>query len=151
MKITIYGQPATKKNSQRIIEVKGKNGKSFWKVIPSAAFEKYEKNSLKQITGKHRQHIDTPVNVKTVFYMQTRHPVDLSNLIEAVHDILVKGGVLKDDNRNVVASTDGSRVYWDKLNPRVEITITDAEPEYLQWDPKGKGVKQRESLLDLLT
>ena len=52
-----------------------------------------------------------------------------------------------DDNRNIIASTDGSRVYWDKTNPRVEITITDAEPEYTQWDTK-KGVKSRESLLD---
>ena len=54
-----------------------------------------------------------------------------------------------DDNRNIIASTDGSRVYWDKTNPRVEITITDAEPEYTQWDTK-KGVKSRESLLDLI-
>jgi len=87
--------------------------------------------------------------VKCLYYMQTRRAVDLSNLVEASHDILVKAGVLRDDNRNVIASTDGSRVYWDKRNPRVEITITDADPDYTQWDTK-KGVKSRESLLDFI-
>ena len=81
--------------------------------------------------------------------MRTRRPIDLTNLNEAIHDILVKAKVLMDDNRNIIASTDGSRVYWDKTNPRVEITITDADPDYSQWDTK-KGVKHRESLLDLI-
>lgn len=146
---TIYGQPATKKNSGQIIDVPVPHTDKRRKmVIPSAAYSRFEADSLKQITGAQRLHIDTPVNVKTVFFMQTRRAVDLSNLIEAAHDILVKAEVLMDDNRNIIASTDGSRVYWDKNNPRVEITITDAEPEYTQWDTKGKGVKQRESLLD---
>lgn len=146
---TLYGHPATKKNSQRIIDVKGKGGKKFKKLLPSATFEAYEADCLRQITGDKKRDIDTPVNVKCLYYMKERRAVDLSNLIEATHDILVKAGVLRDDNRNIIASTDGSRVYWDKRNPRVEITITDAEPGYMQWDTK-KGVKHRESLLDLI-
>jgi len=147
---TLYGQPATKKNSMRIIDVKGKGGKKFKKLLPSQAFEDYEADCLRQITGDKKLDIDSPVNVKCLYYMQTRRAVDLSNLVEASHDILVKAGVLRDDNRNVIASTDGSRVYWDKRNPRVEITITDAEPDYLQWDTKN-GVKSRESLLDFIS
>lgn len=146
---TLYGQPATKKNSMRIIDVKGKGGKKFKKLLPSQAFEDYEADCLRQITGDKKLDIDSPVNVKCLYYMQTRRAVDLSNLVEASHDILVKAGVLRDDNRNVIASTDGSRVYWDKRNPRVEITITDADPDYTQWDTK-KGVKSRESLLDFI-
>ena len=118
-------------------------------ILPSAAYEDYEADCLRQITGNYRRHIDTPVNVEAKYYMATRRLIDLTNLNESIHDILVKARVLMDDNRNIIASTDGSRVYWDKKNPRVEITITDAEPEYTQWDTK-KGVKSRESLLDLI-
>ena len=80
-----------------------------------------------------RQNIDYPVNVKAVFYMPTRRKVDISNLNSAIHDILVDARVISDDNRDVVAATDESRVYYDKNNPRVEITITPIDEEYEQW------------------
>lgn len=70
--------------------------------------------------------IDYPVNVKAVFYMQTKRKVDLTNLHEALHDILVKYGVLEDDNFKIIQSTDGSRVSYDKWNPRTEVEITRA-------------------------
>jgi len=149
LEFVLYGQPATKKNSMRPIKVKSRNGTESLRLLPSAAFEDYEADCLRQITGNYRRHIDTPVNVEARYFMATRRQIDLTNLNEAIHDILVKARVLMDDNRNIIASTDGSRVFWDKTNPRVEITITDAEPEYTQWDTK-KGVKSRESLLDHL-
>ena len=59
--------------------------------------------------------------------MPTRHRVDLTNLLNATNDILVKAGVLEDDNCKIVVSHDGSRVFYDKENPRVEIEITEVE------------------------
>ena len=47
----------------------------------------------------------------------------MSNLLSATCDILVAAGVIKDDDFNVVASMDGSRVRFDNNNPRVEIEI----------------------------
>lgn len=138
---TLYGKPRTKKNSQRPITAESKKGKKYTMILPSAAYEDYEADCLRQITGNYRRHIDTPVNVKAVYYVQTRQPIDLTNLNEAIHDILVKARVLMDDNRNIIASTDGSRVFWDKTNPRVEITITDAEESYTQWETKSKRSK----------
>lgn len=138
LEFVLYGQPATKKNSMRPIKVKSRNGTESLRLLPSAAFEDYEADCLRQITGNYRRHIDTPVNVKAVYYVQTRQPIDLTNLNEAIHDILVKARVLMDDNRNIIASTDGSRVFWDKTNPRVEITITDAEESYTQWETKAR-------------
>ena len=64
--------------------------------------------------------------------MKTKRRVDLTNLLEAVDDMLVKAGVLADDNRDIVAGHDGSRVYYDKDNPRIEIDIT-SETNYTQW------------------
>ena len=76
------------------------------------------------------QHIDTiahKVNVKSVYYMPNNRRVDLTNLHEALHDILVHYGVLVDDNSKIIVSTDGGYVDVDKWNPRTEVTITDLE------------------------
>lgn len=118
MELTLYGRPITKKNSPRIIKVG-----NYHKVIPSKQYLAYEKDCLKQITGKYKKHVDYRVNIKCLYYMPTRHKVDLTNLLNATNDILVEAGVIKDDNSKIVASHDGSRVFYDKDNPRVEIQI----------------------------
>lgn len=68
--------------------------------------------------------IEDPIELRCLFYMPTRRRVDAVNLLQAVCDILVKYEVIADDNSNVVASFDGTRVLYDKDNPRTEITIT---------------------------
>lgn len=55
--------------------------------------------------------------------MPTKRRVDLTNLLEAIDDVLVKYGVLKDDNSEIITSHDGSRVLYDKDNPRTEVVI----------------------------
>ena len=44
-------------------------------------------------------------------------------------DILVAAGILQDDNSSIVMGHDGMRVYYDKENPRTEITITPFEED----------------------
>lgn len=141
---TLYGDPRTKKNSRRHVNVKKPTGAEYTMPLPSKQFSAYEADCLKQITGNHRRRINTPVNLKAVYYMQTRRTVDLVNLLEGTCDILRDAGVVMDDNRNIIASTDGSRVFWDKTNPRVEITITDAEESYTQWETKRKEESKNE-------
>jgi Holliday junction resolvase RusA-like endonuclease len=68
--------------------------------------------------------------------MPTRRKVDTANLNAAIHDILVKYGVLADDNRDVIASTDGTRTYYDKANPRAEVVIAPFTEEYEQWQKR---------------
>lgn len=119
IKITIPLPPITKKNSQRII-VNSKTGRPF--IMPSEQFKQYENKALWYIPKG--ANIDKPVNVKCLFYMPTRRKCDLTNLLEAIDDILVKAGVLADDNYTIIQSHDGSRVYYDKENPRTEIYIT---------------------------
>ena len=70
---------------------------------------------IKPLEGRYR--------VATVFYMPTRRRTDLTNLIEAAHDVLVAGKIIADDNYTIIASVDGSRVLCDKANPRTEIFI----------------------------
>ena len=128
MRIVFYGIPRSKKNSQQIFH--GKGGRPF--ITQSQQYKDYEKNCLRQLKDKHKQKIDYPVNVQMTFHMPTRRKVDLSNLEAAICDILVKGGVLADDNRNIVAGMDGSRVYWNRNDPHVDIEITPMM-DYTQW------------------
>lgn len=68
--------------------------------------------------------IDYPINIKAIYYMPSRRRVDLCNLHEALCDVLVSCNVIVDDNSNIIASMDGSRVLYDKENPRTEVYIT---------------------------
>lgn len=122
MNLTLYGEPRTKKNSARIL--RSGSGRPF--VAPSAAFEAYQESCLWQVRAPHSP-VSARVNVRCVYYMKTARRVDLANLIEATTDILVKAGVLADDNSQIVAAHDGSRVDYDKNHPRVEIEITEME------------------------
>lgn len=120
MKIVIPIPPRTKKNSQQIVRIKGR-----YMIIPSTAYRNYEKDCLPFLT--HVEPFFSPCNVKCEYFMPTRRKVDLVNLQEATLDILVKAGILIDDNSSVVVSMDGSRVYYDKENPRTEIEITEVK------------------------
>lgn len=123
IRYTINLQPITKKNSQRIL-VNRRTGRPF--ISQSAEYKAYEGAAGYYIDPPETP-IDYPVNVECVYYRKDRRRVDLVNLQEATLDILVRCGVLKDDNFNIVASMDGSRVLIDKANPRTEITITRKE------------------------
>lgn len=120
VKFTIPINPVTKKNNQQIL-TNSKTGKPF--IAQSQRYRQYEKDAGYFIKGKGLK-IDYPVNVKCVYYRATRHRVDLVNLLECTLDVLVKYEVLADDNCNIVQAHDGSRVLYDKKNPRTEIEIT---------------------------
>nr|DAS84197.1 MAG TPA: Endodeoxyribonuclease RusA [Caudoviricetes sp.] len=118
MRLILYGRPITKKNSSRIVKCG-----NYHRILPSKAYEKYEKECLLQITGKYKLKLDGKYNLKCLYYMPTRHRVDLVNLLEATCDILVAGHVIADDNSKIIVSHDGSRVLYDRVNPRVEIFL----------------------------
>lgn len=122
MKLVLYGRPITKKNSSRIIRA----GK-YPKLIPSKQYVQYEKDCLRQITGKYKLGLNNKYNLKCIYYMPTKHKVDLCNLLAATCDILVAANVIEDDNSRIIVGHDGSRVRLDRDNPRVEIEIREVE------------------------
>lgn len=119
MHITLELPPVTKKNHSQIVWVKGKP-----LIIPSKQYKAYEKACGAFLAPLPYSMINYPINIKCTFYMPTKRRVDLVNLEEAVLDVLVKYGILQDDNSNIVVSMDGSRVEYDKEAPRTEIEIT---------------------------
>ena len=68
-----------------------------------------------------------PVNVKALFYMDTRRRVDLVNLEQALCDLLVHYKMIEDDNSTIIKSMDGSRVLYDKDDPRTEVVIEETK------------------------
>lgn len=135
--INIPIDPRTKKNSQRIATNRI-TGKQF--IVPSEDFKRYERDAMFFVNRYSRLNINEPVNVQCLFYMRTRRVCDLTNLLEAIDDILVAAGVLADDNYKIVAGHDGSRVLFDKENPRTEIIITPLASERAQIDAPTQRV-----------
>ena len=129
---TIELAPITKKNHSRIIKVKGRP-----MVVPAKRYRQYETAATPFCPY---ELIDYPVNIEAHYYMPTRRRVDITNLESALMDVLVHAGTLLDDNCAIVVSTDGSRVHYDKENPRTEVIITpsvEVEREFI----KSKGDK----------
>ena len=118
IKFIIPLQPISKKNSQQIF-INSQTGKPF--IAPSKKYKEYESTAAWFL--RRRLNINEPVNVKCLFYMKNRQKCDLTNMLEAIDDILVKCGVLADDNYTIVQSHDGSRILHDKENPRTEVYI----------------------------
>lgn len=122
IKYIIELPPITKKNSQQILTNR-KTGRPF--IGPSKQYKAYEKSALWFLRKRPEKPLEGPLNIKALFYMPTRRKTDLTNLLEALDDILVYAGIVSDDNYSVIAAHDGSRVFYDKENPRTEIYITD--------------------------
>jgi len=127
--LTIPMAPVTKKNSQRIIQMRTRDGNAYHRILPSKAYEKYEAAAMQHMP-RLMDPISRKVNVQCVYYMPTRRKVDLVNLQEATLDVLVHYGVLEDDNSSIVVSMDGSKVRYDKANPRTEILISEVVDRY---------------------
>ena len=122
IRFTIPLNPVSKKNSSRVVPC----GR-YHKVLPSAAYEKYEERAGSHIPYKGLM-IDRPCAVQCLFYTKIDYSkakthIDLTNLLEAVDDVLVHYHLLADDNCRVIVSHDGSRVLHDGAHPRTEVTI----------------------------
>lgn len=117
LKITIPINPIPKKNNSRFVS-RG----TFKRLLPSKRYEDYEK-LCKRYLPILNEPISCKVNLKCVYYRVDRRKIDLCNLLESTCDMLVKHKILLDDNYTIVVSHDGSRVFYDKSNPRVEIEI----------------------------
>ena len=117
LKIEIPINPVTKKNHSQVVMIHGRPI-----VLPSKPYQEYEKN-CRPFIPKLKEPINFPINLKCTYYMQTRRRCDVTNLLQATCDMLVKYGVLEDDNYTIVASVDGTKVFYDKENPRTIIEI----------------------------
>ena len=99
----------SKKNSQSII-VNPRTQKPM--IIQSKLYKDFEQECGYYLL-KYKKNISTPVNLKCTFYVKDRRKRDIVNLLNAIQDILVKYGVIADDNYNIVKLVDGSRIIYE--------------------------------------
>ena len=134
MKFTITGDTIIKKN-HRPIYINRATGKRFigkskrlsdyedWAVVSLKEgivdyFEGY--SNLNELPKFKLFPIKEPIQITYKFYCKTKRRVDLSNLIEAPQDCLVKAEIISDDSiiERIIAEK-----FYDKINSRCEIEI----------------------------
>ena len=130
---TIPIDPRTKKTHQMIAgsgqrcPYCGKPKKQF--VRQGHANTEYTVKAYPFLNPKPAKPIDIPVHIRYHFYMATHRKVDTLNLQAAADDLLVTAEIIADDNSDIVKSHDGTRVFYDKKNPRTEVCIYTYEEE----------------------
>lgn len=116
---TIHGDPPSKKNSMR----KTRRG-----LIPNKKYCNWRNEAEAQIreAGLRPVKCNPPFNIAFLIFRKNRRggPGDVNNYTHAPQDILVTEGIIPEDNRDIVYSIDGSRIFFDKEDPRIEIIIT---------------------------
>lgn len=117
IKIEIPLMPRSKKNSQRIIVCKSRP-----MIIQSELYKQYERECA-MFLPKLESAINKKVNLRCTFIVPDRRKRDLTNLLNAIQDILVKYKVIEDDNYNIVNSIDGSRIIYKKGEAKTIIEI----------------------------
>lgn len=115
----------SKKNSQQLF-INKKTGKRF--ISQSELYKKFEQN-CGYFLNKYKTNINTPVNIKATFYVPDRRKRDLTNLENAIADILVKYKVIADDNYNIIVGWDGSRIIYEKGREETIIEIEEVSNE----------------------
>lgn len=105
----------------------GKKARQF--VRQGRANTEYSMQAAHFLMPRPKKPLEGPVHLVYKVYTQTKRVVDDLNLYASLDDILVKEGILKDDNRNIIRSRDRSRVHYDKERPRAEIYIYNYEEE----------------------
>lgn len=116
LKIEIPLLTRSKKNSQNII-INPRTKKPM--IIQSKIYLNFERE-CGYFLSKYQSNINYPINLKCTFIVPNKRKRDLTNLENAIADILVKYKVIKDDNYNIIASWDGSRILYQK---NIEKTI----------------------------
>ena len=119
MRIVIPLCTVPKKNSQQIF-INSKTHKPF--IRQSERYLTFEKQCGYFLNG-YKLNIDYAVNLKCIFIAPDRRKRDLCNLLESIQDILVKYNVIADDNYNIIASVDGSRIKYIKGKQETIIDI----------------------------
>ena len=88
-------------------------------MVSSKNHAEWEVSALWQLKGKPA--IKTyPTTISCIFYNKDKRRRDNSNMLDSVQDVLVKAGILEDDNCWLL-DVGGLHSELDKQNPRVEI------------------------------
>jgi len=120
MKITIHGNTPSKKNSRRPFV---RNGRMM--NFPSQRYVDWHRDALTELklTCNVVDPIERINDITLTFYAPNKRKYDLTNRAESIMDLLVDGGILSDDNWEVVPKVTLIHGGVEKEDPRCEIVI----------------------------
>ena len=109
LSLTIYGEPASKSNSRRLVTIQGRPA-----VIKSSKALAYAKMFKQQCVRKKLLEGDVAVHM-TIYYASRRPDLDESLILDLLQDVAYT------NDRQVKEK----HIYWglDKINPRCEIKV----------------------------
>lgn len=110
---TIYGQPPSKSNMNRIIKLKGS-----YRIGKTDAVRKYEERFFMQCSLRNKR-ISKRFKLTLDVYFQSDRP-DLDNALKVIFDCLQGIGAIKNDR---LCAELHARKLIDKLNPRIEFEL----------------------------
>jgi hypothetical protein len=128
--VTISGRPASKKNNRVHVPVVRKDGRTFTKPIPNAAYRQWL-HSLRTILvlrgggAAALPHWDIPLRLDAVFFEHPMQRGDLFGYLDALADGLQDVGVITNDR--LFRALGDCRVERDRDHPRVTFTLTPLE------------------------
>lgn len=117
MKITIIGSVPPKKNARQLFV---RNGRIV--NVPSKRHTEWEQSALVQLKTSVKGQAEGKVTIAYQFFVKDNRRRDLDNMIASVNDVLVKAGLLEDDDWQHLA-IGGADAEIDKKNPRVTIWL----------------------------
>ncbi|WP_066338332.1 hypothetical protein [Azohydromonas lata] len=141
---TIYGQPASKANSRKIVDLPNGKGGKRKASIKSEQARAFEADALRQIPAMARKRLAGPIRFTArIYYLSERSDLDESVVMDVLQDRYIKAPDPKDPTgkkrvRKLVQ--DGvyrndrqikeKHIYHgiDKCRPRVEIRIEEMAP-----------------------
>ena len=117
------GEAASKKNSRRIVTVRGRPVP-----IPSKKYVAWEKYARQVILSTGRPETPFPAATLTIrIYHGDMVRRDTNNSTQGIQDVLVDMGVIEDDNWMVIGSPRVEH-FIDVYDPRMEVDVTGTEP-----------------------
>lgn len=111
----------SKKNNEAIHKI----GKRRF-ISASREYKKWERDTIYQLSELKFLPIKPLERVDKIiyrFYPPNLRRFDLTNKVESINDMFVKGGVLSDDNWKVIGTQILTTIEVDKENPRCDVFI----------------------------
>ena len=120
--LVIHGQPVSwKRGKQMALNPKTRK----WFLATGKPQARWMKDAIRQLKEQwEAEPIPKAVelNAQIISYLGNRRSIDASNLYQGPEDAMEAAGILEDDA--CIRRHDGSDRRYDKLHPRVEITLT---------------------------
>jgi Holliday junction resolvase RusA-like endonuclease len=121
MTLVLLGRVPSKKNSKRIGVAGGRP-----RIFSSDDYLSWEEEQLYRLRNV-KARVRSPFKMFVEFYAPNRIPGDCSNKFESIADLLVKAGIIPDDNWFHMVEQGSRLAGIDKENPRAEVEITTLE------------------------